>query len=331
MKPFDQLTIRGKARRLRPLALSALEQYDLDVERLELVRNDLNGIFRVRTADGRSYLLRVCLPNHHTLETLQAEVAWLQALEAEPDIAAPAPIPAANGEHIVTASAPGVPEPRRCMVFSWLPGRPFQRPGVPEEFELLGRLMARLHDHTDRWQPPEGFTARRLDRLYSIGDPAGLLGAVNRERFDGETQHAIAELEARITAELDRLFEGRPQVIHADLHHGNVKLYRGTVQPLDFEDLGWGFPVQDIAISLFYSLNNPRFPELREAFQRGYTAIRSWPEERAGQINLLIAQRGLDLLHYMLSSAFPGAEQWFPAFVNDIHGRYREMAGLAAR
>src|SRR5690606_23955825 len=128
LKPFDQLTIRGKARRLRPLALSALEQYDLDVERLELVRNDLNGIFRVRTADGRSYLLRVCLPNHHTLETLQAEVAWLQALEAEPDIAAPAPIPAANGEHIVTASAPGVPEPRRCMVFSWLPGRPFQRP-----------------------------------------------------------------------------------------------------------------------------------------------------------------------------------------------------------
>lgn len=329
MKPYVELTTRGKARRLRPLALRALEQYDIDVVGLELVRNDLNGIFRVRAGSARSYLLRVCLPNHHSLETLQAEIAWLRALESEPGIAAPVPIPAANGAYIVTASAPGVPEPRRCMLFSWLPGRSFQRPGVPDEFELLGGLMARLHDQAERWQPPAGFSARTLDQLYPLGDPAGLLGPANRDRLDSRTQTTIAELEERIVAELELLFTGRPQVIHGDLHHGNVKLYRGTVQPLDFEDLGWGFPVQDIAISLFYSLNNPRFPELREAFQRGYTAIRNWPEERAGQIDLLMVQRGLELFHYMLSSSFPGEEQWFPAFVDAIHGRYRELAGLA--
>ena len=41
MKPFQNLTGRGRARRLRRLALNALKLYDLEVERLSLVTNGL--------------------------------------------------------------------------------------------------------------------------------------------------------------------------------------------------------------------------------------------------------------------------------------------------
>ena len=326
MKPYAGLTTRGKARRLRPLALSALTQYGFEVDRLELVRNDLNGIFRVRTTGGESYLLRVCLPDHHTLATLESEIIWLRALASEEELAAPVPIPARNGEMIVTAGAAGVPEERRCVLFSWLPGRNLRRPLAPEEFELLGRLMARLHAHAECWQPPSGFRVRSLNQLYHFVNESGLLGPVHRERFDSATRALIQTMETRISGELERLYrKRRPQVIHADLHYGNVRLYRGKLQPLDFEDLSWGFPVQDVAISLFYCLGSERFPALREALHRGYTSVRAWPEEFDGQVDLLIVHRAIELHNFMLTTGFPGEERWLPAFVENIHGRYREM------
>ncbi len=329
MKLFESLTVRGKARRLRPLALAALESYDIDVDRVELVRNDLNGIFRVRASDGASYMLRVCLPNHHELATIQSEALWLEALASDPDISAPRPIPARRGAAIVTASALGVPEPRHCMLFSWLPGRDLQRVASTEHFEKLGRLMARLHRHSRHWQPPESFRVRALDRLYPFGDPQGLIGPAHQDYFEPETRELIERMERAIQTELLRLYtSGQPQVVHGDLHWGNVKVYRGKLQPLDFEDLALAFPIQDIAISLFYSLNDLRFTELRRAFQTGYAAVQLWPQDWTGQLDLLIVHRGLDLFNYLLAANFPGRERWFPAFVANIHERYRAMANI---
>ena len=62
MKSFSTLTVLGQARRLRTLALNALQSYDLDVARLRLVTNEFNGIFRVDTTDGQKFILRVTLP-----------------------------------------------------------------------------------------------------------------------------------------------------------------------------------------------------------------------------------------------------------------------------
>ena len=62
MKPYHALTERGQARRLRSLALNALGQYDLQVTRVSLVSNDLNGIFRLDVQGGRNTSCRVTLP-----------------------------------------------------------------------------------------------------------------------------------------------------------------------------------------------------------------------------------------------------------------------------
>jgi Ser/Thr protein kinase RdoA (MazF antagonist) len=330
LKPFAALTTRGKAGRLRPLAFNALQQYDINVKRLELVRNDLNGIFRVRAENGESFLLRVCLPDHHPVEALRSEATWLDALANEPHIHAPQVIPSRDGEPIVIASAEAVPGSRRCMLFSWLPGRDLQRSPSPERFADLGRLMAQLHLQSRPWTPPAEFSVRTLDQLYPFGHPGGLLGGGHGDRFTAETNEAIEKMEAAISTEIERLYASRrPQVVHADLHWGNVKLYRGRLQPLDFEDLAWAHPIQDIAISQFYSLASPRFPDLQAAFRTGYEDIAPWPEEYPGQLGLLIVHRGLDLFNYLLSVDFPGPESWFPAFINAIHGPYRDLLASA--
>ena len=40
-------------------------------------------------------------------------------------------------------------------------------------------------------------------------------------------------------------------MIHADLHHQNVKLDRGRLRPLDFYEVIWGYPAQDVALTLY--------------------------------------------------------------------------------
>ena len=42
------------------------------------------------------------------------------------------------------------------------------------------------------------------------------------------------------------------QLIHADLHMGNVIDQNGELHIIDFDDAGFGYPSQDLSISIFY-------------------------------------------------------------------------------
>ena len=122
-RPFYSLSNRGQARRLRALALEALKLYDLPVDRLRLITNSFNGIFRVDTRDGRKLVLRVTWPEGgHSREGTCAEMAWLDALSRQTSLRVPRPAAARSGELVVEAAADGVPQPRLVTIFSWVDG-----------------------------------------------------------------------------------------------------------------------------------------------------------------------------------------------------------------
>ena len=60
-----------------------------------------------------------------------------------------------------------------------------------------------------------------------------------------------------------------------------------------------GYPVQDVAITLYYGRHRENYPHLREAFQQGYTSRRDWPVERPGQIETLQAARSINFVNYV--------------------------------
>ena len=67
MKNWNDLTEQGQVRRLRKLALLALEKYDVDVASLRLIAVHTNTLFRVNSQDGKKYALRISTPGEHTL------------------------------------------------------------------------------------------------------------------------------------------------------------------------------------------------------------------------------------------------------------------------
>ena len=303
MKDFSSLTRRGQALRLRRLARTALEYYDLPVVRVSLLSNDYNSAFRVDTRDGTPYFLRIGRPRPRGLEENQAETLWLAALHRDTDLRVPEPLPNRQGGLVTTAEAPGVPEPRNCVLFRWITGKDLAAKLSPEYMYQVGVLTTRLHDHALTFRPPQDFSIKTWDTVFYFQEEAQvILSAAYRQYFPPERLAVMQQAIERVQAALDKLFADRRglRVLHADLHQWNIKVWRGKLSLLDFEDLLWGYPAQDIAITFYYLQHLPNAAELREAFRRGYTSRSAWPEQYPGEIDSLIAGRELMMLNFWI-------------------------------
>ncbi len=81
MKKFYELTQRGRALRLRKMALKALESYDFKPTQVSLITNETNGIFRVDTEDRQKVILRITTPRGcHCLDEIRSEMNWLETI-----------------------------------------------------------------------------------------------------------------------------------------------------------------------------------------------------------------------------------------------------------
>jgi Ser/Thr protein kinase RdoA (MazF antagonist) len=325
VKPFDSLTKIGRARRLRRIALKALDAYALDVSSIRMINNEANCTFRIDTTDGNAYALRVNLPNMRSAAEICSELVWQEALWSDTDIAVPRPIRTRDVGLVVEASAPGVPEPRLCNLSSWVYGRTLSRSKSEAIFAKLGSLAAQLHQHGAAFQPSEAFSVPTLDTVIPHGRPDVLFEGGEINKLPAGARSLILEMRSALDAELARIFApGQPrQIIHGDLHWWNVLVYRGTLQPIDFEDCVWAAPIQDIAITFYYVLWDERFRAYLDAFRQGYERIQPWPEAYAGQFELMMGQRALDLLNLLLSSPYANERELIPEFVDIIDRTYR--------
>ena len=331
MKPYTALTVRGQARRLRLLAGAALRHYDLDVRRLSLVTNQLNGIFRVDVADGEKYILRVTLPEGgHTRDHLSAETDWLAAIDRDTNLRVPRPIPARDGSFVVEAAAPGVPEPRLCVLFTWAPGTNLAGHLSPANTTKLGALMAGLHAHALTYRPKASLALLHFDRVFPFPEPVLLF----EERFSTlmppERRRVFEIAIDWVQSAIDRLMaSGEPmRILHCDLHQENVRCYRGTLIPIDFEDLMLGWPVQDIAITMYNLYPEDNYQSLREAFQEGYTRHCPWPERYPGEIDAFIAAENLGLANFILTDPNPDWRRQAPEFIERVEKRLRILMDI---
>ena len=151
MKPFSDLTAAGKLRRLHNLAVAALALHNLRNPKLSFHCFETNLLYRVTAASGERYMLRLATPGWRTLEDLQAEAAWLQALRLETSLAVPRIVPARTGERVLPVRLPGVPHTWNATLMSWVPGRLLRYYLSERNLEKMGALFAELHHHGASW------------------------------------------------------------------------------------------------------------------------------------------------------------------------------------
>lgn len=320
---------RGQTTRLRRLVDHTLrDDYRVLTQGLSLVStHSFNHIFRVDTSydDGR-YAARVGAPlrvHHDGVEELEA--SWLSALSIAA-IPVATMIPDIAGRHVVSAESTLVSGVRPVSVFTWATGRTVRDRLTIDVMTKLGEMLAALHDHAAGWRPdvdvPNGLVADRV--VYFLDDTLlaahqSSQGSLYREAID-RAQRAIDELWLHPPH--------APHLLHGDFGPHNVLRHRSVFTAIDFQDLQFGFDVQDVGLTISDLRRNNVEPALVDALRRGYSSIRPWPHSDEQLMGALSAARSLNMLNLGLNLRRPGFTEFFDRHTQLIR---RWMANAKSR
>lgn len=263
MADFYDITPQEQAERLTVLAKNALETWGISTDAaLDLIKHRENAVFSVIDGDTR-YALRIHRAGYHTDAELASELQWIQALDGE-GLHTPQVIPTTDGASLAHIAADGVPETRQVDVLEWFNGAPIATveegladPSlVKETFFTLGQLMATVHNHSETWTPPEGFTRHAWDENGLLGEDP-FWGRY--WELDGLSQELLDKLATAKARALEDLAEfgktpDRYGLIHADFLAENLLASDDGICLIDFDDSGFGWHLFDIATTLFFHL-----------------------------------------------------------------------------
>lgn len=258
------------------LARAALAEYPIGAD-AEVVLCNVSENHTYRVTDpgaGKQYALRVHRPGYRSTEQIESELAWLDALDADEVVPTPPVLAARDGRRVMSAGAPGLGS-RDVVVFEWVAGiAPDLDSGAAAvgQFETLGAISARMHEHARTWSRPPGFDRPRWDYEHTLG-PDGHWGAWQDGLGMGAAERAQLEaLDATIARRLAAYGQdpSRFGLVHADIRLANVLADGDTVRVIDFDDCGFTWFMYDFATAVSFMEEHPRVPELREAWVRGY-------------------------------------------------------------
>jgi Ser/Thr protein kinase RdoA (MazF antagonist) len=276
---------------------------------VDLLNVSENHTYRVDDSDGRRYALRLHRPGYRTADQIESELAWTDALSQDGVVETPPVVAAPDGGRVVTASADGA-EPRYAVLFEWLSG---SEPGLDdgpvaiERFAALGAITARMHGHVRGWSPPTGFTRPRWDHEYTLG-PRGHWGRWQDGLGIGAQELALlTRVDQTIAARLRAFGQGpeRFGLVHADLRLANLLVDAGDVRVIDFDDCGFSWFVYDFATAVSFIEDDPRVPELRDAWLRGYRTVADLEPAAETELDTAV------MLRRMLLVAWVGSHHTF--------------------
>ena len=314
---------------LKQVAQAALKEWSLAVKSVKLHSRSENAVFRVETAAGEAYALRVHRPGHHSLAALESEHVWTDALAAA-GLSVPTALHTRAGRAYATVALPNSTETRHVGLLKWVAGatlaEALDEVSRPEEvaalYENLGRLVADLHLASAQWSPPPGFVRHAWDAP----------GLVGEQPFWGrfwEIDAASEGQRAKLLALRNRLFEilsALPQgadaygMIHADLNCGNVLHQGEQLCAIDFDDAGFGWHAFDLAVAVWDRMDvvadKGHFDAAQAGLLRGYRSGRPSCGHVLRQVPLFLLVRSLMLLRWMQDRPEAGYADDIPKFID---------------
>lgn len=319
---------RAEIAAMRHMAARALSCYAIEPTALALMSHEHSTVFRVSTADGAQYKLRLhsvgdARLTHRTWAQLASELWWLRQLEDRVDLPLPTAIPTRDGQEIVHVIEGS--EERLCLLVRWLEGRFLNRGLRPQHLIQVGRLTARLHDRSAQLSVPNWFDRHTVDRADDAIETRA--ARVLAERWSPEAAGLVHGVLQRVRHAQATLGDGPNAygVIHADIHQYNYLFHRGRIRLIDFDDFGWGHYWYDPAVTLNVLSGHPRYAELRQALFAGYREVRPLTSEDETMIEVFSALRELQDIATFLEDRDNPAFQRFLSHISPGLARLKQF------
>lgn len=291
--------------RIHELAGAALGRFGLDREATVTLCNvSENHTYRVEDpSTGARFALRVHRPGYHTRAEIESELSWMDALRADGVVQTPGVASATDGQRVVSVATPELGE-RNVVLFDWIAGaEPDLDSGdaAAAQFQTLGAVSARMHEHARSWSRPAQFTRSRWDYDGTLGSN-GHWGAWQDGLGMGpEERRQLERLDATIAARLRGYGQGEQRfgLIHADIRLANLLIDGDHVRVIDFDDCGFSWYMYDFATTVSFIEDHPRVPELRDAWVRGYRSVTELAPSDEAELETFVMLRRLLLVAWI--------------------------------
>lgn len=290
---FGQLVLQSQKEHLIELAYTVLTEYPFEIQSIEIINFGFNVTFKVVTEKNEMFALRINVNSHRTLENLHGEIALVRFLSDRGAVNLPNPVASKNGKFALTVASALLGRDLGVALYSWLDGKELGAKPSEDALRKLGAAMAAMHQATANFTLPDNaqlpllkdFLWQTENIIFASGSP------LSKEDIELLTQ-AKNEIE-RIIKDL---YSGSKVIaIHADLHGGNIFSHRDKIYIFDFDDAGFGLPIQDLATALCYF----DAPEQKVALLAGYQSVSELPRHDKHQLNGLLLQRRIIELNHL--------------------------------
>ncbi|WP_424934345.1 phosphotransferase enzyme family protein [Amaricoccus macauensis] len=288
---------------LNGLANDALSLWDLPAgASARLINVSENATYLVEAPGGHRSVLRVHREGYHTRRAIECELAWIDALGAEGVVTTPGYFIGRDGSPIQEAKAPGLSVPRFMVLFQFVEGEaPDESGDIGDRFEQLGAIAARCHVHAMSWTKPEPFERLTWDVDAVFGANPTWGNWRDAPEVTPEVRAILEEVETTIRARLAAYGKApdRYNLIHADMRLANLLVDETGTRLIDFDDCGHGWFMYDFAAAISFIEDDPRIPDFKSAWIRGYQSVRPLGDACLAEIDTFIMLRRMALLAWI--------------------------------
>jgi Ser/Thr protein kinase RdoA (MazF antagonist) len=245
---------------------AALPAYRLEGCGFEMLRTLGDAVARVETIEGpRS--LRVNLPGPVQRQT---EIHLFLALAHAAGLHVPVPLPDTQGRTVSPVLMNSGPQARTAVLATWVEGEPSGKHLSPKLATEIGRVTARLHAIRS---VPEAWVGPRLDASWLRG---WWQHQAPKYLEAGQLEGCLPAIDTASSWLEDH--EHEFQVIHADLHFGNLlALAGGGIGVLDFGECAFAHPAFDLAMTEGEFADFPQGPDYITAYRAAYATETGQP------------------------------------------------------
>jgi len=257
---------------IKRLALSALQNYDLDWTQIRFNQLSDTATFVIETSNDGTFLLRI--HSEMKKEALDSELALLEALNDRLDTPVPLGVRDRNGSRSVTIDQ-GTGHYAHVSLTRWVEGE--HKSGGLSEDEIYkeGVLLAKLHSEAHNFELSSEFERPVWDQESFKQATTRLAEHYNRFLTDAEYKMYQSAIE-KVSCWLNTILKNEQNygLIHGDLHQGNIVFHEGNPRPIDFGRCGFGYFLYDVAHTIL-----GLYPLQRELVIKGYQSIRTLEED----------------------------------------------------
>ncbi|PHP65415.1 homoserine kinase [Zhengella mangrovi] len=256
------------------LVRQALAAWGLQHCPTTLIAERENQVFRVETPD-RPLVLRLHRLGYRSQAELTSELDWMAELTRS-GVPVPQPIPTRAGARCVEVKG------QLVDMLTFLDAQPLMANGQwnaaadPTDCARhIGGTLAHLHDLSDNWQKPEGFTRPHWDAAGLIGSSPLWDRFWENPDLTAEQVKLFVEFKDRAARDLATLGADPDYgLIHADAVPENVLVAKDAVYLIDFDDGGFGYRLFDLATTTNRFDRHDPSGATSQTFLSGYLSTR---------------------------------------------------------